>query len=348
MPGGRCRNNAPSTPISYLLTDKKATECSEGEPVDEEECATNEVKKAIGAKRWSKKNNTRWPHGCILKGKKVYWNRASPGRGHKKFQVVCKSTASAPQPAAQTTTTTTAQRTVQTGDKCCPGKPDLCDKAVTNIRLGDGTPLQCAAAAPVCRYDSVKKACPSSCNSCETTTTTTADTSTWVQKEGCTDTGSVETCQPCLNTEQCSAGHFCCPRLKQCLRITGGGCGGPWAMCEGTQRCPNQETFSDIIANCAGCQPTQGYKWAADTCGVGLVQVGGNYRVPPDHSSSETMGLIMLAPGPMERDFACCEVSVKDAPDCHGRCGETPGHDRHGFSSVHCPETVEGCQAHAP
>jgi len=58
-----------------------------------------------------------------------------------------------------------------------------------------------------------------------TTTTTTSAAQECVEKQ------SLGMCKPCLHTEQCEVGSYCCPYMKKCVASQGQGCFAPIAQC---------------------------------------------------------------------------------------------------------------------
>jgi len=63
------------------------------------------------------------------------------------------------------------------------------------------------------------------------TTTIAAPTTTVAVRATCVQKQSLGKCQPCLKTEQCEDGRYCCPFMKKCVASSSEGCYAPIAGC---------------------------------------------------------------------------------------------------------------------
>mmetsp|Transcript_91222 Transcript_91222/g.294867 ORF Transcript_91222/g.294867 Transcript_91222/m.294867 type:complete len:480 (-) Transcript_91222:428-1867(-) len=63
------------------------------------------------------------------------------------------------------------------------------------------------------------------------TTTVAAPTTTVAVRATCVQKKSLGKCQPCLKTEQCEDGRYCCPFMKKCVASSSEGCYAPIAGC---------------------------------------------------------------------------------------------------------------------
>jgi hypothetical protein len=197
--------------------------------------------------------------------------------------------------------------------KCCAGG-GACDKKDTGIRFRNGQTATCEKLSEYCAsYDSVKRACPATCNACGGPRPRPSPSPPSPPPSGCIKPGTVGFCKPCRESSQCSQGMFCCPRLKQCQR-RGQGCGGPWAQCSPT--CHS--------ADCTSCRPSDGSSyanWGSKTC------------------KADASDACCAGGSPCDKTKTNIKRSGKEAKcsEIRSFCG------RYGFVRAACPSTCGEC-----
>jgi len=152
------------------------------------------------------------------------------------------------------------------------------------------TPATTTTPAPSTPPPTTTTAPPQTTAAPVTTSTTQAETT-----QECTEKHSLGQCQPCLKTEQCGHGKYCCPYMKKCVASSRDPCYYPIAQC--SPMCYDSRDNSQC--DCANADFPD--KWQLPTCGSGASTTPAPATTPsqaPASTSSQAATTPVLATMP--------------------------------------------------